>query len=92
MTRMVMAIAAGKRATCSVRRLLRKTLNDQGLSMAITTAANSGGALVPQNMQNEVIELLRPHHRALEARSIPLPNGNLAIPRLASGSAAKLCR
>jgi hypothetical protein len=33
-------------------------LNDQSVSMAISTAAGSGGALIPENMQNEVIELL----------------------------------
>lgn len=90
MTRMVMAIAAGKGDLQQAAAFAAEDLNDQGLSMAISTAANSGGALVPQNMQNEVIELLRDRTivRKLGARSIPLPNGNLAIPRLASGSTA----
>ncbi|MFN1233358.1 phage major capsid protein [Enterobacter hormaechei] len=90
MTRMVMAIAAGKGDLQQAAAFAAEDLNDQGLSMAITTAADSGGALVPQNMQNEVIELLRDRTivRKLGARSIPLPNGNLAIPRLASGSTA----
>ncbi len=91
MTRMVMAIAAGKGDLQQAAAFAAEDLNKiQGLSMAISTAANSGGALVPQNMQNEVIELLRDRTivRKLGARSIPLPNGNLAIPRLASGSTA----
>lgn len=90
MTRMVMAIAAGGGDLQQAAAFAAEDLNDQGLSMAISTAANSGGALVPQNMQNEVIELLRDRTivRKLGARSIPLPNGNLAIPRLASGSTA----
>ncbi|MEB6090028.1 phage major capsid protein [Enterobacter hormaechei] len=90
MTRMVMAIAEGKGDLQQAAAFAAEDLNDQGLSMAITTAADSGGALVPQNMQNEVIELLRDRTivRKLGARSIPLPNGNLAIPRLASGSTA----
>ncbi|PAT70315.1 phage major capsid protein, partial [Klebsiella pneumoniae] len=65
-------------------------LNDQSVSMAISTAAGSGGALIPENMQNEVIELLsdRTIVRKLGARSIPLPNGNLSLPRSAGGATA----
>ncbi|MBJ3386946.1 phage major capsid protein, partial [Salmonella enterica subsp. enterica serovar Agona] len=65
-------------------------LNDPSVSMAINTAANSGGVLIPQNLHSEVIELLRDRTivRKLGARSIPLPNGNMALPRLAGGAPA----
>ncbi|MRE37104.1 phage major capsid protein, partial [Klebsiella pneumoniae] len=60
------------------------------VSMAINTAAASGGVLIPQNLHSEVIELLRDRTivRKLGARSIPLPNGNMALPRLAGGATA----
>ncbi len=90
MTRLVMSIAAGGGHIGDAAKFAASELNDQALSMAIETAAGSGGALVPQNMQREVIELLRDRTivRKLGARSIPLPNGNLSLPRLASGSTA----
>lgn len=90
MTRMVMAIAAGKGDLSLAAKFAETELGDNGLSMAISTAAGSGGALIPQNMQNEVIELLRDRTivRKLGARPIPLPNGNLSLPRLAGGAVA----
>ncbi|EAW9499868.1 phage major capsid protein [Salmonella enterica] len=88
--RMVMSIAAGRGDLAMASNFAASELNDQKLAAVINTAANSGGALVPQNMRNEVIELLRDRTivRRLGARSIPLPNGNLSIPRLAGGSTA----
>ncbi|EAS0615584.1 phage major capsid protein [Salmonella enterica] len=88
--RMVMSIAAGRGDLAMASNFAANELNDQKLAAVINTAADSGGALVPQNMRNEVIELLRDRTivRKLGARSIPLPNGNLSIPRLAGGSTA----
>ncbi|EDW1730134.1 phage major capsid protein [Salmonella enterica subsp. enterica] len=90
MARMVMSIAAGRGDLAIASNFAASELNDQKLAAVINTAADSGGALVPQNMRNEVIELLRDRTivRRLGARSIPLPNGNLSIPRLAGGSTA----
>ncbi|MFA9207238.1 MAG: phage major capsid protein [Yersinia sp. (in: enterobacteria)] len=90
MTRMVMSIAAGKGNLADAAKFAATELGDTGLSMAISTTAGSGGALIPQNMQNEVIELLRDRTivRKLGARSIPLPNGNLSLPRLSGGATA----
>ncbi|WP_145566294.1 phage major capsid protein [Yersinia massiliensis] len=89
-TRMVMSIAAGKGNLADAAKFAATELGDPGLSMAISTAAGSGGALIPQNMQNEVIELLRDRTvvRKLGARSIPLPNGNLSMPRMSGGATA----
>lgn len=90
MARMVMAIAAGKGDLSLAANFAEKELNDKTLSMAISTASGSGGALVPQNMHNEVIELLRDRTivRKLGARSMPLPNGNMSIPKMAGGAQA----
>ncbi|CDG54564.1 conserved hypothetical protein [Halomonas sp. A3H3] len=86
--RMAMAVAAGKGDMQLASKFASGEIGDADVAMAIDTSANSGGSLVPENMHNEVIELLRPKTivRALGARSMPLPNGNLSIPRMASGA------
>ena len=85
-----MSVAAGAGNLQDAAKFASEELNDQSVSMAISTAAASGGALIPENMQNEVIELLsdRTIVRKLGARSIPLPNGNLTLPRSAGGATA----
>lgn len=90
MARMVMSIAAAKGDLAMASNFAASELNDQKLAAVINTSADSGGALIPQNMRNEVIELLRDRTivRKLGARSIPLPNGNMSVPRLAGGSTA----
>ncbi|MBX4313323.1 phage major capsid protein, partial [Mycobacterium tuberculosis] len=81
------SVAAGAGNLQDAAKFASEELNDQSVSMAISTAAGSGGALIPENMQNEVIELLsdRTIVRKLGARSVPLPNGNLTLPRSAGG-------
>ena len=90
MTRLVMSIAAAQGNVQDAAKFAAEELNDQSVSMAINTAAASGGVLIPQNLHSEVIELLRDRTivRKLGARSIPLPNGNMALPRLAGGATA----
>lgn len=48
----------------------------------------AGGFLVPEDVSNEIIELLRPASvvRAMGARVIPLPNGNMTTNRRATGA------
>lgn len=89
-TRLVMAVAAGAGNLQDAATFAAEELNDPSVSMAISTAASSGGVLIPQNLHSEVIELLRDRTiiRKLGARSIPLPNGNMALPRLAGGATA----
>lgn len=86
--RMAMAIAAGQGDLQSAVQFARTEIGDEAVAMAIDTSANSGGSLIPQNMHDEIIELLRPRTvvRALGARTMPLPNGNLSLPRMASGA------
>ncbi|QLT44222.1 phage major capsid protein [Citrobacter freundii] len=90
MTRLVMSIAAAQGNLQDAAKFAAEELNDPSVSMAINTAAASGGVLIPQNLHSEVIELLRDRTivRKLGARSIPLPNGNMALPRLAGGATA----
>lgn len=86
--RLAMSIAAGKGDLGLATKFARGEIGDEGVAMAVETTANSGGSLVPQNMHDEIIELLRPRTvvRALGARTMPLPNGNLSLPRMSSGA------
>lgn len=86
--RMAMAVAAGKGDMQLASKFASGEIGDAEVAMAIETSAGSGGSLVPENLHNEVIELLRPKTivRALGARSMPLPNGNLSMPRMSSGA------
>jgi HK97 family phage major capsid protein len=90
MARMVMAIAAGKGDLSQASAFAVEELNDKDLSMAISTTSDSGGALIPQNLHSEVIELLsaRTIVRKLGARSMPLPNGNMSLPKMSGGAQA----
>ncbi|MBN0301596.1 phage major capsid protein, partial [Pseudomonas aeruginosa] len=58
MTRLVMSVAAGAGNLQDAAKFASEELNDQSVSMAISTAAASGGVLIPQNLHSEVIELL----------------------------------
>ncbi|MCE8042441.1 phage major capsid protein [Halomonas daqingensis] len=86
--RMAMAVAAGKGDLDLAVKFAQSEIGDPEVVMAVETSANSGGSLVPQNLHDEIIELLRPRTvvRALGAQTMPLPNGNLSIPRMASGA------
>ncbi|RQM76216.1 phage major capsid protein [Aeromonas jandaei] len=86
--RMAMAVAAGKGDLQLAEQFAAKEIGDQQVAMAISTAAGSGGALIPENLHSEVIELLRPKTivRKLGARVVPLPNGNLSMPRMTGGA------
>jgi HK97 family phage major capsid protein len=88
--RTVMAIAAGAGDLSLSAKFAQEELRDNNVSMAIQTTAGSGGALIPQNMLEETIELLRPRTivRRLGAVSVPLPNGNLSMPSMSSGASS----
>lgn len=88
MARLAMAVAAGKGDMQLAEQFAAKEIGDAGIAMVISTANGSGGALIPENLHSEVIELLRPRTivRKLGARPVPLPNGNLSMPRMAGGA------
>lgn len=52
--------------------------------------ASSGGLLIPSEMSNDIIDLLRPRTTFLMGgpRRVPMPNGNYSQPAAASGSTA----
>lgn len=83
-----MALAAGKGNLADAEKFAKTELRDNDVAMAVSTAAGSGGALVPENLSSDFIELLRPRSivRSLGARVVPLPNGNLTIPRHTGGA------
>lgn len=88
--RTAMAIAASKGDLEGAARFAHDSIGDDQVSMAIETSASSGGALIPENTANEVIELLRDRTivRRLGAQTIPLPNGNISVPRMSGGATA----
>ena len=88
MARMAMSIAAGKGDLQLAEQFASKEIGDTDVAMVISTANGSGGALVPESFHSEVIELLRPRTvvRKLGARPVPLPNGNLSMPRMSGGA------
>jgi len=61
------------------------------LSKALATGAQvTGGALVPEDYVSQMIELLTPHTvvRASQPITMPMPNGNLTMPRQVTASQA----
>ncbi|WP_129138795.1 phage major capsid protein [Modicisalibacter coralii] len=89
-TRIAMSVAAAGGNRDLAVKFAREEIGDADVAMAIETSSGSAGSLVPQNLYSEVIELLRPKTivRGLGAQSLPLPNGNLSVPRMASGAAS----
>ena len=89
--RLAMSIAAAKGNLADARLFAENEIGDKDVAMAVTTAANSGGSLVPENWASEVIELLTPRTlvRKMGARSVPLPNGSLTIPRQSGGATSQ---
>lgn len=73
----------------AARRMYPKdTILHESFRAMSTQTPSEGGALVPENLSTEIIPLLRQFGitRALGARAIPLPNGNLTIPRQTGGA------
>jgi len=68
-----------------------RTFGDAQVAKALNTSGvATGGALIPQEFSNELIELLRATTvvRKLQPTSIPMVGGNMTIPRLAAGAQA----
>ena len=88
LARFAMSMAAGENDLALAEKFAASEIGDNDVAMAISTASNSGGALVPENVASDIIELLRPKSvvRTLGAQTVPLVNGNLTMPRLASGA------
>ncbi|WP_175692699.1 phage major capsid protein [Burkholderia ambifaria] len=89
MARMVRALAAARGDAQLASKLAIERGFGEEVAMSLNTLSSSaGGVLVPENLSSEVIELLRPKSvvRKLGARTLPLSNGNITIPRLKGGA------
>lgn len=87
--RMARALAATKGDPRRAAEFAEKNGFGADIAAALNIGSDSaGGILIPQNLASEVIELLRPKAvvRSLGARSLPLVNGNLTVPRLKGGA------
>jgi len=89
MSRMVRAlVVAGGNQQIAAKFAMDNQFGED-VAMALNTLTpGAGGVLVPANMAREVIELWRPQSvvRRLGARSLPLTNGNITLPRLKGGA------
>jgi HK97 family phage major capsid protein len=68
-----------------------QTLHDPEVARALSVSiATGGGFAVPTMLSEEFIEFLRPASvvRAAEPRVLPLPNGNLSLPKITGGASA----
>lgn len=89
--RFVRCLAAGKGIGQFAAQIAYSQYHDEPMAKALAAGtAGDGGFLVPDQYSAELIGLLRPASvvRALGARILPMPNGNLLIPKIASGSSA----
>lgn len=71
--------------------IIQRRFNDPVVAKALNTAGTTtGGALIPQDFSTDVIELLRAATviRRMNPLVLPMPMGNLTIPRLAAGAQA----
>lgn len=94
-SRMVRCLAAERGNFRAAAQLALDTWQDDemasSLAMGKAMAAGdftSGGALIPPGWSNEIIELLRPASvvRQLGAMTVPMPNGQITMPRIITGS------
>ncbi|VWC26242.1 phage-like protein [Burkholderia pseudomultivorans] len=89
MARMVRALAAARGDAQLASKIAIERGFGEEVAMSLNTLSpGAGGVLVPENLSSEVIELLRPKSvvRKLGARTLPLSNGNITIPRLKGGA------
>ena len=89
LARMVQAIGAVGRGGREAADYALNTFGDADVAAALNTGtATAGGALVPEAFMSEVIELLTPKSvvRRMGAISLPMPNGNLTVPKMTGGA------
>jgi HK97 family phage major capsid protein len=89
LSRMVRALVAAQGNQQAAAKFAMDNQFGEDVAMALSTLTpGAGGVLVPTNMAREVIELWRPKSvvRKLGARSLPLNNGNVTLPRLKGGA------
>ena len=92
-TRLMIALAATRGSRGDAAAFVGHHYGQEGalLARALSTSVGSaGGFLVPVEMSAEIIELLRPASTvmALNPQILPMPAGNLFVPRATSGASA----
>lgn len=91
--RILRSLAAGRGDTGRAAAFARKQWGaDDDVTKALESGVDeAGGFLVPENFSDEIIELLYPDTviRGSGATVVPMENGNLTYPRLATGVGAE---
>lgn len=91
--RILRSLAAGRGDTGRAAAFARKQWGaDDDITKALESGVDeAGGFLVPENFSDEIIELLYPDTviRGSGATVVPMENGNLTYPRLATGVGAE---
>jgi HK97 family phage major capsid protein len=90
-TNAVRAIGVGGRDRRLAAQFAEETLHDPELARALSAgSATGGGFAVPSALSEEFVEFLRPASvvRAAGARVLPMPNGNLSLPKITGGASA----
>ncbi|WP_025740871.1 phage major capsid protein [Salinivibrio socompensis] len=80
----VMAVAHSGGDLSRAAEFAESNFGDEHMAAAIDSQSpDSGGVLVHQDYASDLVELLKPRTvvRRMGARSIPMPNGNLTMPR-----------
>ncbi len=88
--KMIRALGQAGGNTQMAAKIAGENFNDADVAMALTTTTSAGGGvLIPAQFVPEVIELLSPQSvvREMGALTMPMPNGNLTIPKLTGGAA-----
>jgi HK97 family phage major capsid protein len=87
--RMVQAIGSVTGGAREAAHYAETTLGDPDVAMALNTGTDAkGGFIVPKAFSGDMIELLTPMSvvRSSGAIALPMPNGNLNIPKLTGGA------
>lgn len=91
LSRIVRSLAACKGDWNRAAAYCEKVYGDQQVAKALAAgSATAGGFIVPEDFSAEIIEFLRPMSvvRASGAVTVPLPNGNMTMPKQAGGASA----
>lgn len=89
--RIIRVLAAARCNVRDAREIARNEWNDPLLARAMAASTGSaGGFLVPEQYSAELIELLRPSAvvRSLNPVTVPMPGGNITLPKLTGGGSA----
>lgn len=90
-SRIIRSLAASKGDPIRAAEHCQRRFNDPEIAKALAAGAGSaGGFVIEENLSAELIEFLRPASvvRKMNAQTVPMPSGNLAIPKITGGSSA----